>query len=327
MKHSRIFEITASNPQPDAAAHASAGHDDDAGLRLFDALRSTFHTSPRRQFGVFDPDQPEAALAVGARRYADAQCTAEELGLQLARQFQQALLETQSHPWHLWFIVETNGDHELLYLFLLKHDASYHIDRQQRVVAGGAIDTSHLQYAAKLNLGEWRSADSKTYLCYLSPKSQHPVTNTWRSLVGFSEGVDRVAETEKFLQVLDSYAEALPPEKEHDYRERVVNYCRDQERSGQPVELQALSQHVDEGAPDALLSFLTERIDDPTPALYTDRNQLKRYIRLYGRDQDLSISFSTAMLGRHITYDENDGTLTIRSIPKSLRAQLAKYKK
>jgi nucleoid-associated protein len=61
------------------------------------------------------------------------------------------------------------------------------------------------------------------------------------------------------------------------------------------------------------------------PALYTDRNQLKRYTRLYGRDQDLSISFSTAMLGRHITYDENTGTLTIRAIPKALKSQLTRH--
>ena len=65
----------------------------------------------------------------------------------------------------------------------------------------------------------------------------------------------------------------------------------------------------------------------PPPALYTDRNQLKRYTRFYGRDQDLSISFSTLMLGRHIVYDEASDTLTIRAIPKSLKAQLSRHAK
>jgi nucleoid-associated protein len=149
---------------------------------------------------------------------------------------------------------------------------------------------------------------------------------SWRALIGFAEDTDRAAKTEEFLEVLDQYAAALPAEKERDYRERVVNYCRDQERTGEPVELKALSRHVDEEAPDALLSFLTERISEPTP-LYTDRTQMKRYTRLYGRDQDLSISFSTMMLGRHITYDENTDTLTIKAIPKSLKSQLARHLK
>jgi nucleoid-associated protein len=93
------------------------------------------------------------------------------------------------------------------------------------------------------------------------------------------------------------------------------------------VALQALSRHVDEDAPDALLNFVSEKFEEAPPELYADRNQLKRYTRLYGRDQDLSISFSTAMLGNHITYDESAGTLTIRAIPKSLHAQLARHKK
>jgi nucleoid-associated protein len=102
----------------------------------------------------------------------------------------------------------------------------------------------------------------------------------------------------------------------------VVNYCLDQDRAGEPVELNALSRHVDEAEPEALKNFYTEHFAEPPP-LYADRKQLKRYTRFFGRDNDLSIGFSTLMLRRDILYDESSGKLTIRAIPKSLKSQLA----
>ena len=278
--------------------------------------------------GVFDPALPHAALAAGVRDYHSQKLDAENLGLQLAGQIKQGLGNSElQHPWHLWFIIEHSGDDQFIYLFLLKHDESHHIAAQQIVTLGGTVQPSRLHYAAKVSLAEWQSDQSKTYLSYLTPKNQHPITVAWNALIGFAEGADRAAQTEEFLTVLERYAEALPPDKERDYRARVIDYCLDQDRAGEPVEIKSLSRRVDEDAPEALLNFLTTHIDEPAPALYADRKQLKRYTRFFGRDNDLSIGFSTLMLGRNIIYDESTETLTIRAIPKSLKLQLARYVK
>lgn len=309
------------------AAAPPGSNDDDAHHSLFDALRVVFHTHTRRQFGVFDLALPDAVLASGVRDYHSQKLDAENLGLQLAEHIRRGLQGSeQAQPWYLWFIVEQNGDELFIYLFLLKHDVGQHISIRQTVTIGGTIQPGHLQFAAKIALSEWH-AQSKTYLSYLTPKNQHPTTLAWNALIGFSASVDRATQTEEFLTVLERYADVLPPEKEHDYRARVVDYCLDQDRAGAAVEIKALSRHVDEAAPEALLNFLATRIEEPLPELYADRKQLKRYTRLYGRDNDLSIGFSTLMLGKNIIYDERTETLTIRVLPKALKSQLARHVK
>jgi nucleoid-associated protein len=310
----------------DAALPGS--NNDDAHNILFDSLRAAFHTHSRRQFGCFDDALPDAALAASVGEYRSKKIDAENLGQQLARHIQQGLNGSeQSQPWYVWLIVESNNDDEIIYLFLLKHEESHYISEQQAVVVGGTIQPNRLQYAAKISLAEWQSAQSKTYLSFLTLKNQQPLTLAWNSLIGFSETTDRATQTEKLLTELESYGEELPPEQEREYRTRVVDYCLDKDKVGEPVEIKALSRYVNEEAPDALFNFLTDRIEDSAPALYADRKQLKRYTRLYGRDNDLSIGFSTMMLGQNIIYDESTETLTIRAIPKSLKSQLAKYVK
>lgn len=266
--------------------------------------------------------------------YYQQKTNAASLGEHLSSQYRAALPAREQNlnealfiNDYLWMIIDESGDSEVLYLFLLQHDDSHHITPALTVSNGPSLFTNRLQYAARIHLNDWMREDSKTYLSFLAPKNQHPQTLAWNALLGFSEGIDRAAKTEEFLGTLEHYATTLAPEKAQETRDRVIDYCMDQSRQGKPVELQALSEHVDESAPSKLLDFMKERIEEPADELYTDRNKLKRYTRFYGRDQDLSIGFSTAMLGSHIAYDENSDTLTIKAIPKSLKSQLKQYLK
>lgn len=333
MDYSRLYQFTPSTEGGATLEPALPGtNDDDAHLTLFDSLKAVFHTHPRRQFGVFDADSdadnPASVFAGAAGDYRSQTIDADALGLKLALKIQAGMSSGEkSHPWYLWLICDQSGEGRVVYLFLFKHDDVHHITAQQTVTTGRTIQPNRLQYAVKLSVSEWQGGQSKTYLSYLAPKNKDPVTLVWNELIGFSEGADRSTQTEEFLTAVERYAEKLPPEQEQEYRTRVVNYCLDQDRAGEPVEIQALSRHVDEAAPEALMNFYTEHYEEPTTPLYADRKQLKRYTRFFGRDNDLSIGFSTLMLGRDIIYDESSGTLTIRVIPKSLKSQLARHVK
>lgn len=330
MNYSRLYQFTPASTEVGATLDIalSGSNDDDAHQTLFDSLKAVFHTHPRRQFGLFDAELPTSAFAAAVGEYHSETIDADELGLKLARQIQTGINGSDKvQPWYLWLIGDQGGDGQILYLFLFKHDDVHHITAQQTVTTGRTIQPNRLQYVAKLSVSEWQSAQSKTYLSYLAPKNKDPITLAWNELIGFSEGVDRSTQTDEFLTAVDRYADELPPEKEQEYRTRVVNYCLDQDRAGEPVEIRALSRHVDEAAPEALMNFYTEHFEEPATPLYADRKQLKRYTRFFGRDNDLSIGFSTLMLGRDIIYDEDSGTLTIRALPKSLKSQLARHVK
>lgn len=308
-------------------AAAPGANEDDIHENFFDSLRAVFHGNSRRQHGAFDPEATGAALPGGIADYRAQTIDAEQFGARLAAAFKQGLGESGlQQPWYLWLVLERSGETEFVYLFLLKHEESFRLSARHTVVADGAIRLDRLHYAAKVNLTEWQ-AQSDTALTYLAPRNQNAATLAWKALIGFAENVEHAQKTAALLTAIDRYADSLPEEKEHEYRAKVAEYCLDQDRIGAPVEIRELSRHVDEEAPAALLDFLTEHIEEPATPLYTDRRQLKRYTRLFGRDHDLSIGFSTQMLGSQIIYDERAGTLTLRNIPASLKSQLARHSK
>jgi nucleoid-associated protein len=324
---SRIYQLVPSASGADIALHTAppGSNEDDIHESLFDSLRASFHSNTRRQHGKFDPESANAALQAGVADYHAKTLDAENLGLRLSEAFQQGLQNSGlQHPWYLWSIVEQSGETEFIYLFLLKHEESYRFSAQQTALLDGAIRLDRLHYAVKVNLADWK-AQGDACVTYLAPRNQQPATLAWKALIGFAEIADQAEKTEVLLTAIDRYAENLPEEKEHDYRAKVADYCLEQDRQGAPVEIKQLSRHVDEEAPDALLDFLAQHMEEAATPLYTDRRQLKRYTRLFGRDNDLSIGFSTQMLGNNIIYDERAETLTIRNIPTSLKSQLVRH--
>ncbi len=133
-------------------------------------------------------------------------------------------------------------------------------------------------------------------------------------------------ETREFLDIIDQYAETIPEEKVREYKSQVLDYCVEQDRVGQPVVFEEISTQLDEKQPQQFSNFISENQQLPKPEIRTDRSSLKRYIRFFGRDKNMSISFSADMFGENIVYDEQAGTLTIKEIPKSLRQQFQKHR-
>lgn len=330
MKFSRIYHFTTRDGQiKRAVSPVDAIRDEEVeGIHevLFDKLRSVFLTNARRQFGFFDAS-PETETSIVLKDYHRQQIDDAQLAELLASQFQSGLPLESDVNVYLWLVIDHSGDSDVLYVFLLQHDESFHISPQLTVHSGPSLFTNRLQYGARVHLNEWLNDNVQTYLSVVAPRNQYPLTLAWNTFIRFSEGLNRAAKTEEFLGSIEQFTQTLEPEKAREYRSKVVDYCIDQDKQGMPVELRALSEHVDDAAPAALLNFLKERIEEPPQGIYTDRKQLRRYTRFFGRDQDLSIGFSTAMLGNHISYDEHSDTLTIRAIPKALKSQLRQYLK
>jgi nucleoid-associated protein len=58
-----------------------------------------------------------------------------------------------------------------------------------------------------------------------------------------------------------------------------------------------------------------------------DKAQLKNYVRISGRDEQMSMSFASACLGDTVVYDTNSDSLIIKNIPASLKAKLMEHLK
>lgn len=299
---------------------------------LFDKLKRSFHVHAKKQYGYFDlethPADNENPLPSLLNSYNQENTSFADLNQAITRHLNKQfnlIPQNDDYEYYLWVVTSEVSTRNEIYLFLLKHEENPQISPSLTVEQSYGIHPEKLQYAAKIDMREWFKSQTKTYLSFLSLKPSDPATTVFNTFIGFAEGINRAAQTQAFLGVVEQYADNLP--EDDGCRQRLVDYCLEQERQGDPIEVRELSRQLNEKDPDAFMYYLADQLEQPPSEIYPDRNSLKRYTRLYGRDQDISISFSTAMVGSKVVYDERSDTLTIRSIPKSLKSQLKRFLK
>ena len=70
--------------------------------------------------------------------------------------------------------------------------------------------------------------------------------------------------------------------------------------------------------------FVSTTHPSAKPEIITDTSKLRQFVRLSGRNNQLSMSFASSCLGDSIVYDPSTDSLTIKDIPPRLKARLIK---
>ncbi len=141
----------------------------------------------------------------------------------------------------------------------------------------------------------------------------------------FTQRIDNQKQTQEFLQVVEQFSEQLPPEQSVAARNHILDYCIQQDKVGQPVYIADLSEKLNEKEPTQFADFYQQQPQAPQDTVYTHRQSLKRYMRFFGRDHSLSISFSAERVNQDIVYEPISGTLSIKKLPKTLKQQLSGF--
>ncbi len=179
--------------------------------------------------------------------------------------------------------------------------------------------------AARLNIAEWQSEKSKSYLAYLPWRGEKDLSDMFMNALGFTDKRDCKAETEAFIEVVDAYAGEQPIEQQAETRTKVVEYCLEQDKRGEPVELKSLSKHLNEENKQAFANYVATHKPELEKSLLPEKSQLKNYIRISGRNEMISMSFDSVCLGESVVYDPQNDCLTITNIPSSLKSRLVKH--
>ena len=147
----------------------------------------------------------------------------------------------------------------------------------------------------------------------------------------------------------------MPEEQAFEYKSKVVDYCIEQDLRGEPVVFEELENHLAsetntkpaEAFSHYVIEKKKERRKQPLPAnatpeeliaagaptadvadavkaeLIPDRKKLKGFIRFSGKNKDLSLSFSAALLGKDIEFNPANKSLLIHKVPESFLKQLS----
>ncbi len=330
IKHCIIHSISKSSPDQDVKINLRNQENSNEGpaVSLFLQLKQALQRSATRQYGLFDPEQGDNPLPGWLSKFQQ-----QEMGFVSVTQkmTEQLKLKLAEHPEpfsaHLLFVVEELMEHQYLYLYWLTHSDAQYIDAESEVADLSYVNAGKLNYVLKLDFSQWDVEDWQQYLTFQISRGNNELAHAFTQFTGFIAGVNLQQQTDEFLNIVDKYTESLEKTESNQAKNTIVNYCVDQDMNGNPINFDSLSQVLNEDQPDKFSNFVAENLESPREEIYTHRNSLKKYVRFYGREKDLSISFSSDRMDDGITFDPESGTLTFTQVPKSLQAQLSKYLK
>ena len=227
---------------------------------------------------------------------------------------------------YVFFTIEQFQHTEECYVYIVHHKSGQYIDGELNISDSLHLDTESIALAAKLNIPEWQKNDPHlSYLSLLVWRGEKDLNEAFIQWIGFTNKANVKEQTDAFLEAVDSYTQHQPAELALETKEKVVNYCLEQDKAGKRVVLEELSEQVNEENQKEFAKFVQEQQPELKPEIIPDRSQLRQYIRISGRNELLSMSFDSKCLGETIVYDTEQDSLTIKNIPNSLKSKLIKH--
>lgn len=287
-------------------------------------LNESYNAKPGKGWACFrDAGQ---ALPAGLEALQSGELEFHQLGLQLARHWQRLLDEQQLYLGsHLCLMLYQHNMADYCVVALLPQSCGLYINSALQPEDIRHLDLAQLQLACRINLSEWRNnASSKHYISLLRGKGGKKLADAFLELLHAEEHGDAPADTRTLLRAFSDYIENSDLEEEpvQEKTKALVQYTREQQRKGEPVELTGLSEALDEDNPRAFYEHIRNLDYGLSDYVPTDRRVISQFQRFTGRAEGISISFEAHLLGSRVEYDESRDMLIIRQLPTQLKDQL-----
>ncbi|WP_435237417.1 nucleoid-associated protein YejK [Psychromonas sp. PT13] len=215
---------------------------------------------------------------------------------------------------------------DYLLIALLQNNQSLSVNDNLELQVSQHIETSKIQLVARIDLSRFdREPESNRYISFIKGRVGRKVADFFLDFMGAEEGFDAKVQNQVLMKAVDEFCEdqALPVAKKQEVREVAFEYCKDQLKQGDDIDLSTLSEQLQD-APKlegSFYDFVSEdyQLENNFPA---DRSVVRKLTKYVGSGGGVSISFDQKHLGERIQYDPDSDTLTIQGIPPNLREQL-----
>lgn len=294
---------------------------------LFEQARNALQRNASKQVGSFDSSTEHAQLIGLVRGWQDKSIDFTAFAKRTALLLQLQMMPTEE-PFSAMLLIahEVLTEQHLLYVLWLPEQDIITAGLDMEPITGRIIVPEKIQYGFCLNLGQWeKDKDDNTCLTLLCSRGNKIFSEAFTRFASFTQRIDAPRQTTEFLNIVDSFSSQVPKEKSQPIKTAILDYCVSQDKIGQPVSISALSAKLDEQEPQRFAEFVQQQQPEADDTVYTHRQSLKRYMRYFGRDHSLSISFSAERIDQDIVYDPTTGSLSIRKVPKNLKQQLTGF--
>lgn len=295
-------------------------------------LKTQFIRKGGKSYGRFSDDIGEYPFAAWLQDYRSERMGFDRFTEKAMQQLQQLLEKADSTlKSYVFFVEESIEAGKYLYLFVVEHQAGLYLDTNLELSDSRYLDTADLSLAAKIDLMEWDSGKSATYLTLMRNRSEKDIADSFGHWVGFADKYDLRADTRDFLDAVEQFTQRLDEPTARLTRTRVADYCLEQNKTGNPVAITELSHNLAEEikaySPRDFSQYIQEQKPELKPEFIPHAGQVRSYVRLSGRNDSLSMSFASECLGKEVEYDAEQDILMIKNIPSSLKKQLLAHLK
>ncbi|MDW6001345.1 nucleoid-associated protein YejK [Vibrio mangrovi] len=217
---------------------------------------------------------------------------------------------------------------QYLFIGLLPMNQSLKVTEGLDISATDYLDIRQMDIAARIDLSLYRTdPESNRYLTYIKGRVGRKVADFFLDFLQADVGLDSKQQNLVLMQAVEDFCSDAQFEKDETitYKKQVYDYCNDQMKSGDEVQLKELSKELPDNTDGTTLWDYTQshgyELEESFPA---DRLTVRKLTKFVGSGGGLNLSFDSLLLGERVFYDPESDTLTIKGTPPNLRDQLTR---
>ncbi|RJX68430.1 nucleoid-associated protein YejK [Vibrio sinensis] len=217
---------------------------------------------------------------------------------------------------------------DYLFVGIIPSNQSLKVTEGLDISATDYLDLSKMDIAARFDLSTYETnKESNRYLAYIKGRVGRKVADFFLDFLQAEVGLDTKQQNQVLMQAVEDFCSDSKLEKSeaNSYKKQVFEYCSDQLKSGDEVQIRELSGELPAAQDGTSFFDYTQdhgyQLEDSFPA---DRSTVRKLTKYVGAGGGLNVSFDSMLLGERIFYDPETDTLTIKGTPPNLKEQLTR---
>ncbi|MFY2509188.1 nucleoid-associated protein YejK [Vibrio pectenicida] len=217
---------------------------------------------------------------------------------------------------------------DYLFVAIVPSNQSLKVTEGLDISATDYLDLSKMDIAARIDLTSYETdKESNRYLAYIKGRVGRKVSDFFLDFLQAEVGLDSKQQNQVLIQAVEDFCTDSKLEKEDaiSYKKQVADYCNEQIKMGDEVQVRELSGELpptDDGT--SFLDFTQNQGYELEESFPGDRTAVRKLTKYVGAGGGLNMSFDSMLLGERIFYDPQTDTLTIKGTPPNLRDQLTR---
>ncbi|WP_456295958.1 nucleoid-associated protein YejK [Vibrio sp. AK197] len=217
---------------------------------------------------------------------------------------------------------------EYLLIGIIPSKQSMKVTEGLEISATDYLDLTKMDIVARLDLSSYDTdKESNRYLSYIKGRVGRKVADFFLDFLQAEVGLDVKQQNQVLMQAVQDFCADSKLEKEEavQYKKQVYDYCNEQIKSGDEVEVRELSGELpasQDGT--SFMDFTKEQGYELEESFPADRSTVRKLTKYVGAGGGLNVSFDSVLMGERVFYDPETDTLTIKGTPPNLRDQLTR---